>query len=424
VLPSLFEEQPKDFLFLLEKAHRECGDVFRLKFGKNETYVLAHPDLAYEVLVKRKEHFSKLGSEAGLARVLGKGILTNADYDSWFSHRRVLQGMFHKDAARVWSAFIQDAGERLIEHWQTLPENSVADVAEEVLAVTHEILYKLVFSLDTNEAKAHPIFLPLTLATRRNSLVREAKQNVDKVIYSRIAKRREEMSQGKVFGDILELLLTARDADTGATMRDEEIRDELATVFAAGHDTTSYALTWTLYLLSQNRPVLEKLQCELDEIEGVHVNSLESLPYALATFKEGLRLYPTIPSVPRIALKATTLAGFEVPEDSRLFLSLYLIHRHKKFWQDANHFKPERFLETPQLKAYIPFGLGERYCLGKNLAMLQGHLLLAMMIKYFDFSLPPGFDVVPKVTVSLFPRDGMKMIIKSKKQRVKSVARQ
>jgi cytochrome P450 len=416
VLPPLYEKQAKDFLLTLEQAHKECGDVFRLKFGNNETYVLAHPDLAYEVLVRQKDNYSKLGSEAGLARVLGKGVLTNADYDSWFSHRRVLQGMFHKEAANVWAQFIQDAGERLIERWQTLPENSVIDIAEEMLGVTQEILYKLVFSLNPHEAKAYPIFLPLTLATRRNSLVREAKQKVDKAIYALIAKRREAMTREKPFGDLLEFLLTAKDAITSATMTDEEIRDELATVFAAGHDTTSYALTWTLYLLSQNRDVLEKLRREVDSVEKVEVSRLESLPYTLTTFKEGLRLYPTIPSVPRIALKDTVLAGFEIPEGSRLFLSLYLIHRHEDFWQDPSSFRPERFLETAQPKAYLPFGLGERYCLGKNLAMLQGHLLLAMMVKHFNFSLAFTVEVTPKVTVSLFPKNGMKIKVKSREQ--------
>jgi cytochrome P450 len=409
VLPPLYEKQAKDFLLTLEQAHKECSDVFRLKFGNNETYVLAHPDLAYEVLVRQKDNYSKLGSEAGLARVLGKGVLTNADYDSWFSHRRVLQGMFHKEAANVWAQFIQDAGERLIERWQTLPENSVIDIAEEMLGVTHEILYKLVFSLNPHEAKAYPIFLPLTLATRRNSLVREAKQKVDKAIYALIAKRREAMTQGKIFGDLLDLLLKSKDAGTGAVMSDEEIRDELATVFAAGHDTTSYALTWTLYLLAQNPDALRKLQQELGHVQSIDVSRLESLPYTLATFKEGLRLYPTIPSVPRIALKDTVVAGFEIPEGSRLFLSLYLIHRHEDFWQDSGSFRPERFLEAAHPKAYLPFGLGERYCLGKNLAMLQGHLLLAMMVKHSNFSLFPGFEVKPKVTVSLFPRDGLKM---------------
>jgi cytochrome P450 len=416
VLPPLYEQHTKDFLLMLEQAHKTCGDVFRLKFGKNETYVLAHPDLAYETLVKQKGLYSKLGSEAGLARVLGKGILTNADYDSWFSHRRVLQGAFHKEAAKVWAQFVQDAGERLIERWRKLPENSVVDLAEEMLDTTHEILYKLVFSLDANEAKEYPIFLPLTLATRKNSLVREAKQSVDKVVYALIAKRRKEMVRGKTFGDLLELLLVSQDADTLSVMSDEEIRDELATVFAAGHDTTSYALVWTLYLLSQNTNSLEKLQRELDGVEKIEVNRLESLRYTLATFKEGLRLYPTIPSVPRIALEDTTLAGFEIPEGSRLFVSLYLIHRHKDFWREATSFRPERFLETAQPRAYIPFGLGERYCLGKNLAMVQGQLLLAMIVKHFDFSLAPEFEVRPKVTVSLFPRDGMRMKVKSRKQ--------
>jgi cytochrome P450 len=413
VLPPLFDHQTKDFLVLLEQAHRECGDVFRLQFGNNDTYVVAHPDLAYEVLVKQKENFSKLGSEAGLARVLGKGILTNADYSSWFAHRRVLQPAFHKDAVALWPQFIQDAGKRLIECWRRLPEYSVVDMAEEMLAATHEILYKLVFSLNAEEAKEYPIFIPLTLATRKTSLVREAKQRIDKVVYALIAKRRVEMLRGKTFGDLLELLLTAKDADTGATMTDEEIRDELATVFAAGHDTTSYALTWTLYLLLNNPNVLAKLKREVDAVDRISLKALESLPYTLATFKEGLRLYPTIPSIPRLALQNTTLAEFEIPKNAKLFISIYLIHRHEDFWQDAPSFKPERFLEVSQPKAYIPFGLGERYCLGKNLAMLQGQLLLAMFVKAFDYSLVDT-NIQPKVTVSLFPRDGMKVKVMSK----------
>ncbi|MGL4608669.1 MAG: cytochrome P450 [Trueperaceae bacterium] len=411
MLPPLFAENPKDFLLMLGRAHHECGDVFRLKFGNNETYVVAHPELAYEVLVRQKENYSKLGDAAGLARVLRKGILTNADYDSWFSHRRVLQQAFHKEAAKIWMHYIEGTAERLLERWRRLPTHAVVDIAEEMLAVTHEILYKLVFSLEASAIKEHPIFLPLTLATRKNNLVREAKRNVDGVLYKLIAQRREEMRGGKQFRDLLELLLTSQDADTGATMSDEEIRDELATVFAAGHDTTSHALTWTLYLLAQNPTVLSTLQRELKRAK-VQVGELNTLPFTLATFKEGLRLYPTIPSIPRITLRDVILSGFEIPKGSRLFLSLYLIHRHKVFWQDANVFRPERFLETVQPKAYIPFGLGERYCLGKNLAMLQGPLLLAMIVKHVDFSLVPEFAVIPKVTVSLFPRGGLKMRLK------------
>jgi cytochrome P450 len=412
VLPPLFTDQPKDFLAALGQAHRACGDVFRLKFGSKDTYVLAHPDLAYEVLVKQKEAFGKLGSEAGLAKVLGKGILTNAQYDSWFLHRRVLQPAFHKEAVASWARFIQEAGERLLSRWRELPQDSVVDLAQEMLATTHEILYQLVFSLLPSEAKHYPIFLPLTLVSERTRVIREAKASVDAAIYTLIAERRKD--KGKSFNDLLELLLETQDANTNVAMSDEEIRDELATVFAAGHDTTSYALTWTLYLLSQNPAVLATLQREVDAVESVSLLTLESLPYTLATFKEGLRLYPTIPSMPRLALQATMLAGYDIPRGARLFVSIYLLHRHPEFWPDAATFSPERFLQTSQPKAYLPFGLGERYCLGKNLALLQGQLLLAMMVKHFDVSLASDHDVSPKVSVSLFPKNGMRMTIRSR----------
>lgn len=401
MLPPLFEHLPKDFLLALEQGLERCGNIFRMKFGSTDSYVVAHPDLAYEILVKQKDSFGKLGSDAGLARVLGKGILTNADYDSWFAHRRVLQSAFHKEAVAAWTKTIHDAGSRCLERWRDLPKNSVVDVAQEMLSVTLELLYELIFSLSPDEAKKYPISLPLTLATRKNSLVREAKRKVNEAIYALIAKRRDDKASGKEFGDLLELLLTAKDADMGTTMTDEEIRDELATVFAAGHDTTSYALAWTLYLLTQHPEVLKRLKEEVD----VGTTS----DYTVATFKEGLRLYPTIPSIPRIALKDVTLAGFEIPKGAKIFISIYLVHRHPDFWQDADVFEPKRFLEVSQPKAYIPFGLGERYCLGKNLATLQGQTLLAMLVKEFDYTLLE--QPQPKVTVSLYPRDGIKMMV-------------
>ncbi len=405
--PPLFENPPKDFLLALEQGLARYGNLFRLKFGYTDSYVIAHPDLAYEVLVKQKNHFGKLGEGAGLARILGRGILTNADYDSWFAHRRVLQSAFHKEAVANWTQAIRDAGERCVRRWQTLSEDSVVDIAEEMLMVTQELLYEIIFSLSPDEAKKYPISLPLTLATKKTSLVREAKKTVDASLYSLISKRREDLALGKKFGDVLELLLTSQDADTGATMTDEEIRDELATVFAAGHDTTSYALTWTLYLLTQHPEILQKLRQEIDIGERAD--------YIVATFKEGLRLFPTIPSIPRIALRDVTLAGFTIPKSAKLFISIYLVHRHPEFWREANVFQPERFLETSQPKAYIPFGLGERYCLGKNLATLQGHLLLELFVKEFDYELVDE-NVQPKVTVSLYPRDGMKMKVESRKQ--------
>jgi cytochrome P450 len=205
VLPPLFEHTTKDFLLSLGQGQEQHGNLFRMKFGNSESYVVAHPDLAYDILVRQKDTFSKLGSEAGLARILGKGILTNADYDSWFAHRRVLQNAFYKEAIASWTTAIRNAGSRCLARWHALPENSVVDVAEEMLSTTLELLYEIIFSLSPDEAKKYPINLPLTLATRRNSLVREAKKDVDESFYALITKRREAKS--REFGDVLELLL-------------------------------------------------------------------------------------------------------------------------------------------------------------------------------------------------------------------------
>jgi cytochrome P450 len=157
-------------------------------------------------------------------------------------------------------------------------------------------------------------------------------------------------------------------------------------------------------LLTQHPETSHKLQ--------QRINTTQTPDYTIATFKEGLRLYPTIPSIPRITLQDVRLAGFDIPKGAKLFISLFLVHRHPDFWQNANKFMPERFLEVSQPKAYLPFGLGERYCLGKNLAMLQGQCLLAMLVKEFDYGLVE--QVQPKVTVSLYPKDGMKMMVRSR----------
>ena len=170
----------------------------------------------------------------------------------------------------------------------------------------------------------------------------------------------------------------------------------------AGHETTAYALSWTLYLLFTAPEVLKTLQRELEQGSP---KSLENLPYLDAVFKEGLRLYPTIPATPRSAQQDTELGGFLIPKGSRVFVSVYAVHRHPDFWKAPNVFKPERFLDgSAQLEAYIPFGLGRRFCLGRNLARLQAKLVLALLVKKLELN----FGTEPprnRLAVSLSPRD-------------------
>ena len=228
-----------------------------------------------------------------------------------------------------------------------------------------------------------------------------------------IERRRHERKLGKSFGDVLELLLNAQDTDTGAVMSDLHIRDELLTLFAAGHETTANALAWTLYALANAPREAESLRGELEEVlakRAANVKDLAKLPYTKAVFQEGLRLYPTIPSAPRVALKDCELGGYAIPEGAKVFVSIYAIHRHPQFWSERNTFRPERFLNGTSLqKAYMPFGLGGRVCIGQNLAMLIGQLVLATLAQHIRFEPLPEYSVQPKVSISLGARYGVKL---------------
>lgn len=381
----------RDFLSALSRAHQELGEVFRFALGKHDLFFVAHPDLARQVLIHDKDIFAKVGSTgalAGLQLVLGEGLLTTTKPEVWRKSRRMLQPMFHQQAVRAWSTIIIEASQRCIER---LKAKKHVDIAQEMLDTTSEILYQIMFSLQPEEAKLYPLSAPLSLATAKRKVLKQALAKLEPVIYALIHQRKQK--RGNV-QDILEDLLEIQDDDS--TLTDKQLRDELLTLFAAGHETTSYALAWTFYLLAQHP---ETYQALLDHTD---VST-----YSIAVFKESLRLYPTIPSAPRVALIQTYLGGFDIPKGARIFVSFYLIHRHKAYWLGPDEFMPERFL-SKENDAYMPFGLGQRFCLGKNLAMLQGPLVLGEIVKHLRLELLPE-SVSSKVAISLFPRTGIPM---------------
>jgi cytochrome P450 len=330
-----------------------------------------------------------VGALTGLQLVLGEGLLTTTHPEVWRKSRRMLQPLFHQQKVLSWTDTILEAGQRCIARLKTKPH---FDIAQEMLDTTAEILYQIIFSLSPREAKWYPLNVPLSLATAKRKMLKQALATLEPVIYTLIQQRKHNRGQ---YQDILENLLEVQDEDSGLT--DKQLRDELLTLFAAGHETTSYALAWTFYLLTRHP---ETYQAFVDKPDSA---------YAVAVFKESLRLYPTIPSAPRVALGSSTLGGFEIPKGARVFVSLYLIHRHNDFWSKPAEFIPERFLPKDP-DAYMPFGLGQRYCLGKHLAMLQGSLILTQFAKDIRLELLDE-AVRSKVTISLFPRTGIAMRI-------------
>lgn len=253
------------------------------------------------------------------------------------------------------------------------------------------------------------------MPTPANRVFREAKASVDGLIYGLISDRRQSAVR---CNDLLDHLLHAVDQDTGIELSDKQLRDELLTIAAAGHETTANALSWTWYLLATHPDVRERLHRELCEALGDRTPDLEflsRLPYTRAVFEEALRLYPPAPALQRKAFRDTTLGGHPIKAGSLIIISLWNIHRHPDAWAEPDAFLPERFIEgaaaeRPRL-AYMPFGAGHRTCIGNHFAMIEGPLLLALIAQRYELDLFPDQTVEPEVAVTVRPKNGLKMMV-------------
>ncbi len=287
-----------------------------------------------------------------------------------------------------------------------------ADVTQEASRVgtAMTILTRYAFAQAGN-----PFSVPPWVPTLRNREFHEALETIDSVVLGLIRARQGARESGEPpRGDLLDMLLDAEDTETGERMTDQEVLDEVKTIFAAGHETTANALTWAWLLLSEHPEAGEKLKAELDAVLGGRPPTSADLPnlhYARQVFEETLRLYPPVPALVRRVVRPTTLDGCEIPESSRTLISIYNIHRHPDLWLGPTSFEPERFSDERRGShndlAYIPFGAGQHKCIGNNLALTEGTLLLAMFAQRYEFSLAPGRSVEREVAVTMRPSKGL-----------------
>ena len=422
----------------MAQARARYGDVVRFRVGPRTVHLISHPDLAQEVLVKQKETFFKIqegtDKKIGLGLVLGEGLLTNRDHDSWFTRRRMLQPVFHRRRIAAMADEMVAAGRKMLSRWEEIyASEGVFDVHEEMMRVTLDVINRTMFGADvTREAgrvgtamtvltryafaqAGNPFSVPPWVPTRRNQEFHRALETIDSVVLDLIRARQAARSSGEQLrGDLLDMLLDAEDAETGEHMTDQEVLDEVKTIFAAGHETTANALTWTWLLLSEHPEVGEKLVAELDTVLGGRAPDLADVPnlhFTRQVFDEALRLYPPVPALVRRVVRPSILGGYEIPVGSRALISIYNIHRHPQFWEEPNRFEPERF--SPEQRAsdhdlaYIPFGAGQHKCIGNNLALMEGPLLLAMIAQRYELDLDPGRPVEREVAVTMRPKEGV-----------------
>lgn len=418
-----------DAVNFLTAVARDHGPVARFRLAHLTMHLVSSPEGARAVLQDRPHVYRRQSPGYRALRLsLGEGLLT-ADGPGWLRQRRLVQPAFAAERLEMLAPITLEATRRMLARWRSL--EGPVDVAAELSVLTLEILGRALFGMDLS-ADAPAVsgaLVPLLRFTirRARSLVtpplwvplpshrefhRELAQ-LDQVVYRMIRERRAGDRSG---GDLLSTLIRATDEHTGEGMSDRQLRDEVLTLLLAGHETTANLLSWTMMLLMKHPEVEARLVAEVREVCGSEPPTFEKLPelrLMQRVLSEALRLYPPAWSMDREAIGDDTIGGHRIPAGSVVFFPPYFVHRHRDFWPDAESFDPERFNEETAGKrhkyAFVPFGGGNRLCVGRDLAMSSAGLSLAMLLPRVKLALEPGHPVAMHPAITLRPKHGLKV---------------
>lgn len=414
----------RDAVGFLERMARDHGDVVPFHVGGHRAWLVAHPDLAAQVLRARDTTIEKDRITHELSSVLGQGLLTN-EGASWRRQRRRIAPSFTPRQLSVYGqAFVGSLDERLPAL------RGVRDVHEDLTAVTLHIVLRTLFGTepDGEAAEVGPALdrlmasfekenrslwrlIPEAVPAAHRREVERSRAAIDAIVGRLVARARSEGTVGR--DDLLARLLEARD-DDGGGMSDGQLRDELMTLFLAGHETTALALAYTCWLLAEHPEAQARLHSEVDRVLGGRAPTpadLPDLPQVDAAVREAMRLYPPAWAIGRQTLAPLRLGGVTVPAGHQITLSPWVMQRDPRWWVGATRFRPDRWLdgetETLPRMAYLPFGGGPRVCVGQHFAQMELVLVLARLLQHRTLAPVPGFvpTLVPAVT--LRPRRGI-----------------
>ncbi len=428
----------RDQLTFVQRMHDTYGDMATISMGNRKLVLLFKPEYVRYLLTENARNFYTLQSGGGdLSEVLGEGLLT-IEGEAHRQQRRLVQPAFHKKRVENYADDMVRFTQEMLAEWHAGQE---IDIARAMQTLTLRIVAKSLFNMElaSQVADLGHNFSEM-IENRRNTLARVlniyldapftrygkrmgARRNIDALIYSLIRERRAE---GGDTGDVLSMLLTAQDGEAG--LSDIQVRDNVMTLMAAGHETTANALTWTFYHLSQNPDVCKKLLAELQTVlagRAPTVADIPNLPYTDWVISEAMRLYPPVWMMGRRAIEDFDLGGYHFPAGTLFGLSQWVLHHMPELWGDPQAFRPERWdpaeiKKVPQW-SYFPFGGGPRICIGMPFAQLEAKLLLATILQHFTPRLAPGFHVQLQPLVTLRAKYGLKVVLEESVTEVENV---
>lgn len=422
-----------DRLEFLTRLSREYGDVVAIRLGPARIWSLNHPDLIEDVLVTKNRIMHKHFALRSARPTLGEGLLTS-EGDHWRRQRRLSQPAFHRDRVASYGQVMVESTERMLHGWQP---GQRRDLQADMMQLTLEIVAKTLFDADVagesagiahametlmasftdrvNRLVKFPTWLPIPANARFKHAMGVVKGILDAII----ADRRRS---GEDRGDLLSMLLGATDDEgDGTGMSDRQLRDEVVTLFMAGHETTANTLAWVWYLLSLHPEAERRLHEELDDVLGGRPPSVEDLPrlrYTDHVVTETLRLFPTAWLLGREPTEPCEVGGYRVPRGTTLWMSQWVIHRDARWFEDPLSFRPGRWEDGLAKRlhryAYFPFGGGPRICIGNHFATMEAVLLLATIARRFRPVVTPGAVITPIPTMTLRPAAGIPVVLEAR----------
>jgi cytochrome P450 len=403
------------------------GDTYTSHVGAISMLVTRDPECVVRVLIEDAASYQKPETGIGAAqlrRLLGNGLVSS-NGDFWREQRRQIQPAFGAQHLRSYASTMVDYAQRWLERW---PDGAELDVSAQMMGLTLQIVARLLMGRHVRSEQDEtprvmqafrntagglsavvPAWLPYPPRWREQRTHQRVCAMIDELID---AHRR---GAADLDPDCLLAVLSRGSSEPGAMSR-RQLRDEALTLFFAGHETTSHALSWTHYLLARHPEACRRLERELAEVLGSRTPALEDVPrlsYTAQVLQESMRLYPPVYSLIREARAETTLRGWRVPLGAQVLLGVYHVHHHPQHHVDPELFRPERFeaAAAAQLHpgAYVPFGAGTRACIGKRFALLEATLLLAVLYQRLRFELLQSQPPARAADITLAPRGGLRM---------------
>jgi cytochrome P450 len=401
--------------------------------------VVNDPSAIRQILVEDHSSYRKSAIERRvLSAAMPNGLVT-VDGEQWQRLRRTLAPAFGRKMTAGFARAVAGTAAALVERWNGRPGGSVVDIKTEMSRVAHECLVRCMFAdglgdpeavcaattryyttcggLDPFDIIGLPDFIPRLTRLKAQAVRRAFHEALGAAIGER---RRSLAADANAPSDMLGVMLAAKDPETGHGMTEAEVRDNVITFIFGGQETTSSALTWAIYLLSQSPEWRERVIQEAEEMpdEAPH-EAAERLVQTRAVVEEGLRLYPPIIGITRAARRRTELLGYRIERGTMIIIAPYVLHRHRRLWRDPDVFDPARFLPgaSPgvQRYTYLPFGVGPRMCIGAGFAVQEATLVLATLMKHFTLEMAPGQSVWPVIDFTMRPRDGLRMVVKRRR---------